>query len=232
MKNTLSLIAIVAVAYFSLNPLFTDNPSNEASLSPPAIDTASVSTQEEKSIAQHQPGLRIDNNDYPPNVQKMEADALEPFELPDKPELSGLARPKHVQLWDIDDSAVKTTIDGIAALQFQFDIERLKTLAVGQSISFNLPDHKSLLEAEITGTHNDPAGVQIWLAQMQGQIDRSSVIITRGRHQTHIVIASLEGNYSVIVDNQSGQSTIMDEGLINENQAPIDDGIVYEPSAL
>ncbi len=96
-------------------------------------------------------------------------------------------------------------------------------------MSFELPDGKGPIESEITDTYNDSTGVQVWTGQIKNDVRHASVIITQGTKQTHVVIASTRGNYSGVIDRQTGAATLINESAIQERQQLIEDGIVYRP---
>lgn len=139
-------------------------------------------------------------------------------------------RPPNLSLWKIPNRDAKVEIDGLSAMQFTIDLDLLKTLHVGQVMELELPHGNGVIEAEITRTYNDSGGVQVWNGRVENEFRHTGVIITQGRKQTHIVIASSEGNYSALIDNQSGITTLIDESAINERQKLFDDGIVYRPT--
>lgn len=134
-----------------------------------------------------------------------------------------------VQLWQMPEADASVSIDGIPGVRLQVNPNHLRQLRLGQTLLLDIPGNHSTIEAELTDTYNDPGGVQVWQGHIDGEVDEAAVIITRGKSHTHLVIASENGNYSVVIDNQSGESTFIDEGDINERQAPIDDGIYVDP---
>lgn len=148
--------------------------------------------------------------------------------LPETEEMS--YRPPTLSLWKIPNHDAKVEIDGLSAMQFTIDLALLKTLHVGQVMELELPHGNGVIEAEITRTYNDSGGVQVWNGRVENEFRHTGVIITQGKRQTHIVIASSEGNYSALIDNQSGITTLIDESAINEGQKLFDDGIVYRPT--
>lgn len=137
--------------------------------------------------------------------------------------------PAQVRLWDTMENDAPTTIDGVPATRLHVDPERLRQLHVGQTLELDIPHEGTTFEAKIASTHNDPGGVKVWRAELADGLEEAGVIITQGKVQTHLVIASEQGNYSVVIDNKTGESTLIDEAEINARQAPFDDGIVVGP---
>lgn len=133
-----------------------------------------------------------------------------------------------VQLWDISGDESSTLVDGIPATPIQVDPAHLEGFNVGQTLILPTPDG-DMIEADITDTRNDPNGVHVWEGNIANARNEAAVIISRGRTQTHMIIASDSGTFSVVVDNRTGTGTLVDEGHIKEHQAPIDDGIVVGP---
>lgn len=156
-----------------------------------------------------------------------------PDSLPIPQSVEDLSRnwPDTLRLWQAAENDSSTTVDGMPATRLQVDPERLRQLHVGQTLTLDIPHQGNTLEAKITSTHNDPGGVKVWRADIADAREEAGVIITQGKIQTHLIIASEKGNYSVVIDNKTGQSTLIDEGEINARQAPFDDGIVVGPPA-
>lgn len=137
--------------------------------------------------------------------------------------------PARVQLWQTPEADASVSIDGVPGVRLQVNPEHLQQLRLGQTLVFDIPDSSTVLETELSDTYNDPGGVQVWQGHIDGDVDEAAVIISRGKSHTHLIIASAQGNYSVVIDNQSGESTFINEGDIHEGQAPVDDGIYVGP---
>ena len=150
------------------------------------------------------------------------------FPLPEPLEEEG-AVTTDIDLWQLPEEESHTMVDDLPAVNFAVDAKALARLQVGQVVRLQLPGGEGEVEAEIMSTYNDPAGVQVWTGKIKNEVNQASIIFTRGEIQTHIVIASTRGNYSAVVDNRSGDGTLINESTIHSRQLPFDDGIVYRP---
>ena len=137
--------------------------------------------------------------------------------------------PASVQLWQTPASDATVDIDGVPGVQLQVDPEHLRKMRLGQTLVLEIPGSSTVIETELTDTYNDPGGVQVWQGHINGEVDEAAVIVSRGKTHTHMIIASEHGNYSVVINNQSGESTFIDEGYIQNRQAPIDDAVYVDP---
>lgn len=118
-------------------------------------------------------------------------------------------------------------------MRLQVNPDHLRQLRLGQTLILDIPDSNVLIESELTDTYNDPGGVQVWQGHINGEVDEAAVIVSRGKTHTHLIIASEQGNYSVVINNQTGESTFIDEGIIQDRQAPIDDAVyVDQPDSI
>lgn len=153
----------------------------------------------------------------------------EEFPLPEALVDETLVPATEVDLWELPPDGPTTLIDDLPTAVFSMDAKTLSNLRVGQLVRLQLPDGAGEVEAEINETYNDPAGVQVWTGSIKDDVNQASIIFTRGETQTHILIASTQGNYSAVVDNHSGDGTLINESTIHSRQLPYDDGIVYRP---
>lgn len=137
--------------------------------------------------------------------------------------------PDRIHLWQTPEADASVSIDGVPGVRLQVNPEHLRQLHLGQTLVLDLPDSSTPIESALTDTYNDPGGVEVWQGYIDGEVDEAAVIISRGKTHTHMIIASEQGNYSVVIDNQTGESTLIDEGYIQDRQAPIDDAIYVDP---
>ncbi len=145
------------------------------------------------------------------------------------PVTESTSAPARIQLWDAPASDMIVDIDGIPGVRLQVDPENLRKMRLGQTLVLDIPGSSTIIESELTDTYNDPGGVQVWQGHINGEVDEAAVIVTRGKTHTHMIIASAHGNYSVVIDNHTGESTFVDEGHIQNRQAPIDDAVYVDP---
>ncbi len=212
----MTLVLVSATALFSSDETpggaqYSDTRDTANPSEPSAATTLNASIDPPASIA---PSNRVS------------ADST-PIPRPVKAPASPSADP--VQLWDLPvDEDATLVVDDIPATRIQVNPANLEEFSVGQTLILPTPDG-DMIEADLTGTHNDPNGVQVWQGDIIGARKEAAVIITRGELQTHMIIANESGTFSVVIDNRTGTGTLVDEGHIKELQAPYDDGIVVGP---
>ena len=232
MKKKFVLAASAVMLVASAILLNADRPSPEHAAAKPKSNPPSKHVANAGAPAPSIPPAPIVETTPTANLSAASAPTeiieMDEFSIPDPVEIRRAKLPE-IELWQISDRASPLVVDGLPATEFKLDPKRLQNLQVGQTIRFDLPENNMPIEAEITGTYNDPGGIQVWKGQIKDEVRHSSVIITQGAEQTHIIIASTQGNFSLVMDNQSGMSTLVDEGTIHERQSPIDDGIVFQP---
>jgi hypothetical protein len=162
-------------------------------------------------------------------IRPQNVDASDERSLPEPLVDEGVVNRDEIELWQLPETEIEVTVDDLPAVKFDLDPAVLTSLHVGQIVRFPLPEGAGDIEAEILQTYNDPAGIQVWKGKVRNDVHQASLIITRGHVQTHIVIATTQGNYSAVVDNRSGDGTLINESTIHSRQLPYDDGIVYRP---
>lgn len=200
-----------------LLPVVTDKETIQSANPTDGLPNAQSSANQKSGVVVGAGNLKT--SDHPPNT----------LSIPESVEESSRNWPDTVRLWQTAENDSSTIIDGMPATRLQVNPERLSQLHVGQTLSLEIPHEGITFEAKIASTHNDPGGVKVWRADIADGLDEAGVIISQGKIQTHLIIASEQGNYSVVIDNKTGESTLIDEGEINARQAPFDDGIVVGP---
>ncbi|WP_163835539.1 biofilm-associated metzincin protease inhibitor BamI [Spartinivicinus ruber] len=90
----------------------------------------------------------------------------------------------------------------------------IKSIQVGQVLEFPIPELNKSFIAKLTDTANSFNGVHVWTGIMVDGGPTENVIVTRGKTQTHITISSLEGIYSAVVQNDTGETQIINENHI------------------
>lgn len=148
-------------------------------------------------------------------------------QLPKSPE--SRSQESEVRLWQLDDETPDTMLDGNPAKRLQTDPELVEAFHVGQTLHLDIPQSNLTLEAQLDSTYNQSANVHIFRGKIPGGSPDDNVIVTRGKIETHLVIATKEGTYTAIIDNATGQTTLIDQAEINTHQIPFDDGIPVEP---
>lgn len=164
-----------------------------------------------------------------PGHQPEENPATESGNRPRLPQQPEQNRPlEELDLWVASEQPSEAHTDDIPVHSIKVNPNDLQQFTVGQTLLLEIPGQAPKMKSQLTKTYNDPGGIKVWQGQLTDEPKYTNVMITQGKIQTHITIASSRGNYSVVVNNQTGDGTIMDESQINERLAPIDDGIVFE----
>lgn len=131
--------------------------------------------------------------------------------------------PDHLQLWDGPFRSTRAA--QVNALEFQVDPRDLEQLRTGQVVSFTLGDQRQPISAELQTTANPSPEVQTWQGAVLDREPQDNLIIARGPRQTHITVFTDATTYSVVVDNTTGEATLVDEGDLHEITVPYEDGI-------
>ncbi|MCR3806214.1 hypothetical protein K3Z85_29340, partial [Pseudomonas aeruginosa] len=100
----------------------------------------------------------------------------------------------------------------------------LDTLALGQVLEMSLPGRERPLQARLASTHNS-AGLPVWRGGLVDGDEAESLTVVRGSLETHINVATLDGSYSIIVDNRSGKTRVIDENDIAARSDPHGDHV-------
>ncbi len=223
------VVAVAAVVILSSAYAFWQNDKS------PLPVVAGNGTNQPAQAVNQLPGAPQSANQKPQVVagvskkSKSPNTSLDSLPVPAPVDDSTQALPDTVHLWQPEENDPNTTVDGLPATRLRVDPERLRQFHVGQTLTLEIPQEGTAFEAQITSTHNNPTGVKVWRADIADALEEAGVIITQGKLQTHMVIASEQGNYSVVIDNKTGESTLIDESEINARQAPFDDGIAVGP---
>ncbi|MGP4845271.1 hypothetical protein ACTXGQ_14130 [Marinobacter sp. 1Y8] len=122
---------------------------------------------------------------------------------------------QHVELWQVDSSDPDTTVDGIPATKMTVEPELLSSMHVGQEVTLPIPALNRSVTATLTSTHNQLNNVEVFKGPITDGNDKDNVIITRGKTNTHVIVATREGVFSATIDNRTGAATLTDEGDIN-----------------
>lgn len=133
------------------------------------------------------------------------------------------AAPDHLQLWDGPFRPGRA--DQVSALEFKVDPRNLERLRTGQVLSFTLGDQRQPISAELRSTANPSPEVRTWQGAVLDREPQDNLIIARGPRQTHITVFTDATTYSVVVDNTTGEATLVDEGDLHEITVPYEDGI-------
>lgn len=233
--------AVFAVAVFYFRPDSISTPPAESySTQVPAAASATVPKQNVLKPNSPKPNtfkpeqtkpqtLSLNQKSAASAEQSPQVNMSDDFPLPESVVQETITQAGNIDLWQLAEGESHTVVDDVPAVKFALDPKHLASLQVGQIVRLQLPDSAGDIEAEIRETYNDPAGVQVWKGSVKNDVHAASIILSRGEIQTHIVIASTQGNYSAVVDNRSGDGTLINESTIHSRQLPYDDGIVYRP---
>lgn len=146
------------------------------------------------------------------------------------PHIAATRAPKgEVDLWQVNEASPDTVFDGNPAKRLQANPSDIATLHVGQRLNLHIPQRDTALEAEIASTHNLTPQTQVWQGKVLGGHPQDNIVVTRGKIETHVTIATFDGTYSAVIDNATGDTVMVDEADIIANQVPHEDGIPVDP---
>ncbi|GAA3976542.1 hypothetical protein [Allohahella marinimesophila] len=130
--------------------------------------------------------------------------------------------------WSVAD-AEPIQVDGVKGLAIQTDPAALQSLQVGQKVTLPIPDLQPLPEATIESTHSPLDGINVFKGGLNDGHPDDNVIVTRGEIDTIFVVSTSTGVYTAIVNNRTGQGSLVNEADVNARAVPIADGIEVAP---
>ncbi|WP_020408365.1 hypothetical protein [Hahella ganghwensis] len=137
-----------------------------------------------------------------------------------------------VQLWEVDAADKHAQVDGIAATNLRVETRTLDSIQVGQTLELPIPSLNKVLSAEIESTHNQFGDVKVWKGPISGGDTTDNLIITQGDINTVVVVSTIQGTYTVTIDNATGNATLVDEADVNAGMIPHDDSRTVPPIEL
>ncbi len=139
---------------------------------------------------------------------------------------------KSIPLWEKDVSenfTEDTTIEHEERIKTNPEI--IANLQVGQVLEFFVPQLGESFQSEVTSTSNQFGDVKVWKGEIQGEEqDKSNFIMTQGEAMTNVVLSTTEGIYTVYIDNETGQGTVVDEREYTSRMSDTNDAIPYSES--
>lgn len=216
---------IIAVLLFLFTPV-NDSVTDPAS----GTETGSRDTGSNQTAT---PGSSSPGDSQPPRVRGSKL-VEEVSRWPD-PDATGAlpARPDNparnarpvVSLWKTGDNTGKTEVDGFPATRLKADPGALDSLHVGQQVALQVPELNRTVTTHIDSTHNQLNDIRVFRGSVSGGHEDDSVVITRGRRSTYVVLSTRDGTYSAVIDNHSGDAVLSSETDIQDNLAGQDDAI-------
>ena len=178
-------------------------------------DQQAVSTADAMSQADIQPNRQSD----------LQADAGM-----DADEDTATAEPSYgeISAWVVNEEE-PIEVDGVKGLAIQTDPAALQAIQVGKKIALPIPDIQPLPEATIESTHSPLAGINVFKGGLNEGAPNDNVIVTRGEIDTIFVVSTSTGVYTAIVNNKTGQGSLVNEADVNARAVPIVDGIEVAP---
>lgn len=145
--------------------------------------------------------------------------------LQPKPVVAAVA-PDRLELWD--SAQLREGVeDGIPVAYATVPPALLNSLHLGQTLSLALPGRRDPLRALLEQTRNG-SGVAIWQGVLVDGDPAETLTLVRGALETHLSVATLQGSYSVIIDNRSGKAVITDENELAARANPHGDTLDYQ----
>ena len=178
-----------------------------------------------QSIKQPKQGLAV-NQIKPLSVDDVFA------EVPQLEKQQSKADPENpIPLWEKDVSeniAEDTTV--VHEERIKTDPEVIANLQVGQMLEFFVPQLGESFQSEITSTSNQFGDVKVWKGEIKGEEqDSSNFIMTQGEVMTNVVLSTTDGIYTVYIDNETGQGTVVDDREYTSRMSHENDAVPYYP---
>ncbi|MES2817689.1 MAG: hypothetical protein V4812_01720 [Pseudomonadota bacterium] len=153
------------------------------------------------------------------------AAAAEAQPLQPKPAVAAVA-PDTLDLWDAAQLR-EGAEDGIPVFYATLPPALLNSLHIGQTLSLALPGRRDPLRALLDQTRNG-SDVAIWQGSLVDGDPAETLTVVRGALETHLSVATLQGSYSVIIDNRSGKAVITDENELAARANPHGDAVDFQ----
>lgn len=116
-----------------------------------------------------------------------------------------------VSLWDAA-SLQEVENQGITQHLTQVDPQLLNSLSVGQQLSLALPGRINPASTTLSETHNT-AGTSVWRGSMDDS-EIETITVVKGKIETHMMIATMDGTLSIIIDNATGKTVITEQNQL------------------
>jgi hypothetical protein len=177
----------------------------------------------EQEIQTAQPTLETPHQNYEPlesQLAKIVSSSTPETEIPtDEP----------ISLWEKDDTPQDETDKTIEHEErIKTDTEALTKLQVGQVLEFFIPQLGETFQSEIESTSNQLGDVKVWKGKInEKNQEDGNFIITQGKNMTNVILAPNEGIYNVHINNENGESTIIDDREYSSRISDTDDSIPY-----
>lgn len=221
---TTGCLALLAVVIL-LN--LRDNPSTDSSGSAASTSTSDAPASDSDASPEPQAPQASTNPSSQTAAANKPAEPI-PDPLPEPIATAHQSPPSHISLWQPDQNQPDAEVEGIPVKRLQTSPADLNQLHVGQQIELAIPQLDKTVEARIETTKNQLNTVQVFKGPLIDGHKKDNVIITRGKTQTHVVIATREGVFSAVIDNATGKTTLTDEGEIHERTSGEDDSVPLE----
>ncbi|MBU2712540.1 hypothetical protein [Zooshikella harenae] len=119
-----------------------------------------------------------------------------------------------IKAWEINDQQPIVEENGLHVAHAQINTGVIENFAVGQTLTLPLPHINDVVDMKLTSTRNALDDVNVWTGQKVNGESFETVSISRGAKQTYMTVATAAGVYTVTIDNQSGNTTIIDDSEI------------------
>jgi hypothetical protein len=166
------------------------------------------------------------------NIKLLEAklDALDKVEK----EQSIVNPDESISLWEIDapeEFEEDTTIEHEERIKTRPEV--LAQLQVGQVLDFFIPQLGETFQSEITSTSNQLGNVKVWKGDiLNEEQEKSNFIMTQGAVMTNVVLSTAEGVYTVYIDNETGEGTVIDDREYTSRMSDTDDSVPYHKQEM
>lgn len=113
--------------------------------------------------------------------------------------------------------------EGYRLFHTQADPSLLHGLKVGDQIRFHLPEGHGSVVATITEQRDGLPGTRVSAGLIEGMSEIQGVDVVQGQLDTHITLITEEATWTMVVDNQTGQTIVIDERERVQHQVLSDD---------
>ncbi|MFE8072347.1 hypothetical protein QQM79_14920 [Marinobacteraceae bacterium S3BR75-40.1] len=115
-------------------------------------------------------------------------------------------------LWPQNHWETQASADGFTLYHTRADAEQFSQLSPGATLSIPLPNSRQPVRAHLTKQKEGYQGLPVLTGPIgEARPTLQDITIVRGRQDTHITLVTRDGTWTAVVNNQSGETTLVDE---------------------
>lgn len=139
----------------------------------------------------------------------------------------------HTEIWKDSEWQSDHTAEGMQYYESRMAPELIKSAKTGDRLSFHLPEASAPIKTKITESKTGYGDVTILKGVLEDTNSKAhslgGVSIVKGQLDTHLTIITETATYTVVMNNENGETRIMDEAeRLREQHLDPHDGVETE----